>query len=55
MAVYPSGNRYEGDWQNGNITGYGILVYSDGDVYEGEWLDGRMHGQGRVTVLTTKS
>lgn len=38
--------RYEGQWENGRISGYGKLTYANGDEYEGDWQDGRMHGNG---------
>ncbi len=47
MSNYASGNRYEGEWIDGKISGYGILMYPDGDKYEGEWKDGKMHGTGK--------
>lgn len=41
---------YEGDWLEGKITGYGVMVYAkDTDFiqkYEGEWLDGQQSGVG---------
>ncbi len=31
---YASGNKYTGDWVDGNRTGQGVLVWADGDRYE---------------------
>ena len=41
--------KYEGDWSDGKMHGYGKYFYSDGGVYEGEWVDGKMHGRGLYT------
>ncbi len=40
--MYANGNRYNGDWVNGRITGTGVLTFADGERYEGELKDGRM-------------
>ena len=40
--MYANGNRYNGDWVNGRITGSGVLTFADGERYEGELKDGRM-------------
>lgn len=37
---------YEGDWVNGNQSGYGIMIWKIGDKYEGQWTDGNRIGQG---------
>lgn len=41
--------KYEGDWSDGKMHGYGKYLYADGGVYEGEWVDGKMHGRGIYT------
>ena len=32
------GNRYEGDWRNGNREGKGIMYYNDGDREMGDYI-----------------
>lgn len=44
---YDSGNKYEGDWKNDTMNGYGKYYFSNGDKYEGEWRDGKINGKGR--------
>ena len=38
IGTWPNGDRYEGDWVNGQRTGQGKYFYSSGGgVYTGEW------------------
>ena len=39
--------RYEGQYENGTMHGFGIMQYTDGR-YEGQWLNGKRHGQGKL-------
>lgn len=41
--------RYEGEWKNGELNGYGFLVSSVGNIIEGQWKSGMGHGFGRVS------
>jgi len=41
--------RYEGEWLNGELHGYGYLVSSAGNIIEGQWNKGMGHGYGRVS------
>ena len=45
------GDRYEGDWVNGERTGKGKLTFANGDVYEGDFVvDGvRNRNNGKLT------
>ncbi len=47
--ILPSGARYVGEFQNGEITGQGACYYEDGSLYRGEWLKGYPHGKGIKT------
>ena len=47
-AVYDSGNRYVGQWQQ-DQAGVGRFEFACGDVYDGQWADGRYHGVGQYT------
>ena len=48
-AVYDSGNRYVGQWQQDRRHGVGRFEFACGDVYDGQWADGRYHGVGQYT------
>ena len=43
------GDKYVGDWLNGQRTGNGIYTHANGDRYVGEFLNGESHGQGKYT------
>jgi hypothetical protein len=45
---YSSGGRYEGEFVNGELTGFGILYYPNGNRYEGEWEENYKNGQGKM-------
>ena len=45
----PDGSRYEGELQDGVLTGQGTLVWPNGARYEGSFSDGLMHGAGTWT------
>ena len=41
------GSYYEGEFQNGEITGHGYKYYaSSGSTYSGQFWLGELHGQG---------
>ena len=42
------GQKYEGDFKDGQITGTGILNYKDGSRYEGQFFEGKKHGWGKL-------
>lgn len=39
---------YEGDWQNGVISGQGTMVWKSGERYEGGWFNGQKSGTGTI-------
>jgi len=47
---YNSGDRYEGEWENGLQNGKGILYYANGDILSAEWKNGKPSGKGKVGV-----
>lgn len=47
VCVFPSGARYEGDFERGKIHGLGTLHFANGHTYIGNWSDQKRHGRGR--------
>jgi hypothetical protein len=47
--TYSDGDKYEGQWLEGQKSGQGTETYSDGGKYEGQWLEGQKSGQGTET------
>ena len=52
MVYDATGDRYEGDFYEDEITGSGVYTYSNGDIYEGALLEGKMHGNGVITFAS---
>ena len=46
---YPSGARYTGHFQDGEIHGIGVCYYTDGSKYQGEWVNRYPDGRGTKT------
>ncbi len=44
--VWADRSKYEGQFRDNNIVGFGKYTWPDGRSYEGEWRDNMMHGQG---------
>lgn len=47
--VFPSGARYIGHFENGEIHGIGVCYYTDGSKYQGEWIHRYPDGKGTKT------
>ena len=47
--TYPHGDKYEGEWKNGEFHGQGTYTSPDGSKFEGEFKDGIPNGQGTLT------
>ena len=45
---YGGGDRYDGEWREGNFHGQGTYTWADGGRYEGEYVEGKKHGQGNA-------
>ena len=41
MTYAATGDVYEGDFLNDEITGLGVYTYANGDVYEGSLMNGK--------------
>ena len=47
--TWETGDKYEGEFQNGLGNGKGKYTHTSGSVYSGEWKDMKRHGQGVET------
>ena len=41
------GRKYEGEFKNNEITGYGYLIYENKQTYKGNLVDGKKEGKGK--------
>ena len=44
--IYTNGQKYNGDWFEGDMHGKGIMRYLDG-YYEGDWVHDKREGKGK--------
>ena len=42
--TFANGDKYDGEWKDDNMHGYGLFTYPCGGKYEGQWKDGKKHG-----------
>lgn len=49
IFLYPSGAKYVGEFQEGEIHGIGVCYYTDGSKYQGEWVHRYPEGRGTKT------
>jgi len=47
--TWPDGEKYVGEYKDGEEHGQGTSTYANGDKYVGEYKDGRKHGNGTYT------
>ncbi len=41
-----AGDRYDGEFHEGEEDGLGVFTWADGSTYDGFWCQGRKHGLG---------
>ena len=46
--IWTDGERYEGDFVNGQLTGKGVFFYKNGERYEGDFVNGCKEGYGTM-------
>lgn len=51
---YGNGDKYIGEFVNGQFHGKGIYTYANGDKYEGEFVNGEFTGEGNFTCSNGK-
>lgn len=52
IMEYIGGDKYDGEWLNGQRHGNGTMFYASGDTYDGEWCNGVKDGYGVYTWST---
>ena len=45
--MWANGNRYEGEFRDGNFSGRGVIAFANGDKCEGDWREGKLLGMGK--------
>ncbi len=49
VVTFPNGDRYEGSFNKGLFSGWGVYYYHNGDRYEGEFKSDMKSGRGTFT------
>jgi hypothetical protein len=52
VVSYPNGDRYEGEFKNGLLDGWGVYYYRNGDRYEGEFRADMKCGKGTLVYAS---
>ena len=39
VYAWASGDKYDGEYKDGNKHAKGVYTYANGDKYDGEWVD----------------
>ena len=45
-SKFEDNHRYEGEFKNGNLKGFGLYYFDNGDLYAGQFSMGTQHGSG---------
>ena len=48
--TWATGEKYVGEFKDGNLNGQGTYTFPDGKKYVGEFKDGKRNGQGTYNV-----
>ena len=48
--IFPTGEKYVGDFKEGNFHGKGNLVFPEGERYEGDFIENNFHGKGLLIL-----
>ncbi len=51
VVTFPNEDRYEGEFVNGLMHGWGSYTYKNGDCYEGEYANDLKQGRGTLTTV----
>ena len=46
LRTWPNGDRYDGEYRDGQAVGSGKFTYANGDIYEGQFENDRANGFG---------
>ena len=47
--IFDGGDKYEGYWNSGKISGKGVYIYPEGMMYDGNYDNGKRNGYGTYT------
>lgn len=48
VYTWPGGEKYEGEWVEGQMDGEGTKHYTGGERYIGHWKSGKRDGKGKI-------
>jgi len=51
IYLFPNGDKYDGEFKNGEINGDGVYTYPDRSEYIGKFVNGVRHGQGTLKIV----
>jgi len=46
LTYTENGNKYEGEFNNDDINGYGVYTFKNMHTYQGQFSNGVFHGKG---------